>query len=422
MVRTGYTRNHSDKPHCLDNASPGIPETPETRSSRNRLRGQRPFRNDIPMPDVTQRDASPNSAEIDDLILDFEEQDLEPEPATPPPSSSEPPVEARIGAEHLVQIVVAVLDEGGIEFTAARDHYCRTPGAKQQELLDSHRARYFRDQTRLIRARAKARRDHKRPLPNMRDYDLCCEYYREIYMMQAASSASLYTEVSEYAGSDTESDTSNHSSMPPLGSSGPASSVVKENMLVPNSPPADTALVDATSAAVDTTSAADTTPVDATVTVDATASLQNGESYTNMDIPPFTPTLYSTDIPVFIPVAEVPENLRFSESDIPRDFIRHEGVHTDAESLKRVWSLLNEVNRPQFPQLMGPRRRSSLSEAYQPPTHRLKIFTRTGVRHIRCRCTNGRHSSFERRQAYAFPDGNGNIVVKKSKSLLLPLP
>jgi hypothetical protein len=39
MVRTGYTRNHSDKLHCLDNASPGIPGTPETRSSRNRLRG-----------------------------------------------------------------------------------------------------------------------------------------------------------------------------------------------------------------------------------------------------------------------------------------------------------------------------------------------------------------------------------------------
>jgi len=53
MVCTGYTRNHSDKPHCIDNASPGIPGTPETRSSRNRLRGERPFRNDFPMVSCT---------------------------------------------------------------------------------------------------------------------------------------------------------------------------------------------------------------------------------------------------------------------------------------------------------------------------------------------------------------------------------
>lgn len=64
---------------------------------------------------------------------------------------------------------------------------------KQQQMLDKYRQRYFKAQTRLIRAKFPAYPRHQRPLPNLETYDLCCEYYREVYTMQTASSAALYS-------------------------------------------------------------------------------------------------------------------------------------------------------------------------------------------------------------------------------------
>jgi hypothetical protein len=43
------------------------------------------------------------------------------------------------------------------------------------------------------------------------------------------------------------------------------------------------------------------------------------------------------------------------------------------------------------------------------------------MRVVQCRCLNGKHRLFERRQAYAFEDSLGNIVVKKCKTMILPL-
>lgn len=65
-------------------------------------------------------------------------------------------------------------------------------------------------------------------------------------------------------------------------------------------------------------------------------------------------------------MAEIPETLRFSPTSIPKD------LSTDAESLERVWSLLNEVNRPQFPEMPCACRRDRF-EDYEPPSHRLKV-------------------------------------------------
>lgn len=149
---------------------------------------------------------------------------------------------------------------------------------------------------------------------------------------------------------------------------------------------------------------------------------ERGESYDDTTVAnnntPAVPNKY-------IPVAEVAEDL---EGEFP-------GVKfTTAERIERVWSLLNEVNRPQFISAGAGRR----TYDYDPP-HRLKvrlrflsnifqvthqrfypqIHTPTGVLFVNCRCSNGKHMCFERRQAYAFPDGHGNIVVKKSKCLLL---
>ncbi|KAJ7752276.1 hypothetical protein B0H16DRAFT_1459873 [Mycena metata] len=281
------------------------------------------------------------------------------------------------------------------------------PQAKQLELLQKHRARHYKTRARLLRAKAKARGNrHERPVPNMGDYDLCCEYYREVYTMQAASSASLYEEASEYYDSESESGTSTtHSSMPPLEPSAAASPVVEGQVLVADSPDAS-----APTAAGDTDGTSTAAGAADAATNASAPNLQKGERYVNMD-----DLLFPNG---FIPVAELPDNVRFSPTSIPREL----GIHTDGESLERVWALLNEVNRPQYHDMMGRGRRHNVWEDYEPPAHRLKIFARTGARIVNCRCENGKHASFERRQAYAFPDGDGNIVVKRSKSLLLELP
>jgi len=44
-----------------------------------------------------------------------------------------------------------------------------------------------------------------------------------------------------------------------------------------------------------------------------------------------------------------------------------------------------------------------------------------GVRNVSCDCVDGKHSSFERCRSYAFQDYEGNVVVKQSKAMLLPL-
>ncbi|KAJ7034644.1 hypothetical protein C8F04DRAFT_1182923 [Mycena alexandri] len=277
------------------------------------------------------------------------------------------------------------------------------PRAKQLELLQKHRARHYKARARLLRARAKARGNrHEHPVPNMRDYDLCCEYYREVYTMQAASGAS------EYYASDSESEpgtSTTDPSMPPLDP------VVEGQVLLADSP--DASAFTAADAADDASTAAGAAKGGDVVGAGTHASvpnLQKGERHVNVD-----DLLFPNG---FIPVAELPDNIRFSPTSIPREL----SVHTDSGSLERVWSLLNEVNRPQYHDMVGRGRRHNVWEDYEPPAHRLKIFARTGARIVNCRCENGKHTSFERRQAYAFSDGEGNIVAKKSKSLLLELP
>ncbi|KAJ7038351.1 hypothetical protein C8F04DRAFT_1256362 [Mycena alexandri] len=280
------------------------------------------------------------------------------------------------------------------------------PLVKQQQMLDKYRQRYFKAQTRLIRAKFPAYPRHQRPLPNLETYDLCCEYYREVYTMQTASSAALYSEADECASSDSECDSkSDVSSMPPL-----------EPSTLPPSPGLDpegypAAFHAATAAAkashepsVDPPALVlDAQPVAATDVPSAPKPVgERGESYDDA-------TVANNNISAvpskYIPVAEVAEDL---EGEFP-------GVKfTTAERIERVWSLSNEVNRPQFISAGAGRR----TYDYDPP-HRLKIHTPTGVLFVNCRCSNGKHMCFERRQAYAFPDGHGNIVVKKSKCLLL---
>ncbi|KAJ7934589.1 hypothetical protein B0H13DRAFT_2305697 [Mycena leptocephala] len=53
--------------------------------------------------------------------------------------------------------------------------------------------------------------------------------------------------------------------------------------------------------------------------------------------------------------------------------------------------------------------------------HQVRIISLRGVRDVECACQDGLHGVHRRRQTFAFRDTDGNVVIKKSKTLLLPL-
>ncbi|KAJ7629628.1 hypothetical protein DFH06DRAFT_1338046 [Mycena polygramma] len=53
--------------------------------------------------------------------------------------------------------------------------------------------------------------------------------------------------------------------------------------------------------------------------------------------------------------------------------------------------------------------------------HRLRIIALRGVRDVECDCIDGAHAEHSRVTQYAFLDSSANVVIKKSKTLLLPL-
>ncbi|KAJ7722527.1 hypothetical protein B0H16DRAFT_1737725 [Mycena metata] len=301
------------------------------------------------------------------------------------------------------------------------------PRQKQEELLAKYRARHAKTQTRLLRAKSKSRGIRERPVPNMKAYDMCCEYYGQVYEMQTASSAALYEAAEAYeSDSDTHS-VSVASSMPSLEPTPPPSPLP--------CPACSTRTTDNTKSAVDTNTAVQTpnavltthtgdNGIDTTNAeegnVDA-PSLQFGERYQLLEFPPESIHGIHNEDSYTLPVANLPESLQNSPdaADFTKFAYRE---HLDGEGMETVWALLNEVNRPEYPGAMGSAGRRDWAEDYPKTRHRLKILGRTGIRYVDCRCRDQKHSAYERRQAYAFPDGHGNIVIKKSQCLLLALP
>ncbi|KAJ7197992.1 hypothetical protein GGX14DRAFT_573835 [Mycena pura] len=53
--------------------------------------------------------------------------------------------------------------------------------------------------------------------------------------------------------------------------------------------------------------------------------------------------------------------------------------------------------------------------------HGLRIIGVHGTRDVQCDCTNRLHSVYARRDVFAFCDHEGNVVIKKLKTVLLPL-
>ncbi|KAJ7029552.1 hypothetical protein C8F04DRAFT_1187575 [Mycena alexandri] len=92
-------------------------------------------------------------------------------------------------------------------------------------------------------------------------------------------------------------------------------------------------------------------------------------------------------------------------------------VLTDGEAIERAW--LEEYLPP--PGSGMPQGYCHSSPALTGPVHDLQIIGLYGVRNVLCDCADGKHTIYKRHQEFAYVDSSGDLVVKKSKMLLLPL-
>ncbi|KAJ7766825.1 hypothetical protein B0H16DRAFT_1717165 [Mycena metata] len=91
--------------------------------------------------------------------------------------------------------------------------------------------------------------------------------------------------------------------------------------------------------------------------------------------------------------------------------------HVDGEVIERVWT---EPYLPPHGSAMGEGYRHSLPEN-SGPVHELQILSLFGNREVKCNCADGKHAVYERHQEFAYVNRNGDVVIKKSQTLLLPL-
>ncbi|KAJ7717598.1 hypothetical protein B0H16DRAFT_1740548 [Mycena metata] len=91
--------------------------------------------------------------------------------------------------------------------------------------------------------------------------------------------------------------------------------------------------------------------------------------------------------------------------------------HVDGEAIERAWA---EEYHPPPGSSMGEGYRHSPPEN-SGPVHDLEIISFFGTREVKCNCGDGKHAVYERHQQFAYVNRNGDLVVKKSQTLFLPL-
>ncbi|KAJ7021238.1 hypothetical protein C8F04DRAFT_1274007 [Mycena alexandri] len=92
------------------------------------------------------------------------------------------------------------------------------------------------------------------------------------------------------------------------------------------------------------------------------------------------------------------------------------GNITNGEAIERVWM---EEYLPTNKE-DGPGLGYRLSDP-SGPVHELQIISISGSRDVQCNCVDGKHTVYERHQQFAYVNKAGDVVVKKSQTLLLPL-
>ncbi|KAJ7079049.1 hypothetical protein C8R43DRAFT_1143318 [Mycena crocata] len=91
----------------------------------------------------------------------------------------------------------------------------------------------------------------------------------------------------------------------------------------------------------------------------------------------------------------------------------------DAETAEQEWAAANLMPAP-APQMGPGYRRDRFDE--DGPIHSLRIISlENGTQDVQCDCRNGEHSAYTRSAAYAFTDEEGNVIIKKKKTRLIPL-
>ncbi|KAJ7065915.1 hypothetical protein B0H15DRAFT_958488 [Mycena belliarum] len=92
---------------------------------------------------------------------------------------------------------------------------------------------------------------------------------------------------------------------------------------------------------------------------------------------------------------------------------------TGGEEPEQAWSNMNPPASSTLKMGEGDRR-NILDDGGDIHTLRIISFC-DGVRDVKCDCQDGRHSAYERRRVYAFANEQGDVIVRKTKTMLLHL-
>ncbi|KAJ7678253.1 hypothetical protein DFH06DRAFT_1317031 [Mycena polygramma] len=248
------------------------------------------------------------------------------------------------------------------------------PAAEQQRVLASYRALW------------QAQTEHTLPIV---EYDLSCQYWKNVRAM-------------EQHGTHTDSDDDSifsSDSVPPLMSVSPSSS---------EAPPVENAA--AAHESVGEASATDAQPDSAPATPagEPVGDGQDGERAPRRH----GQWVWGGSAGEFVSAASLLGIRRTDGEGVERGWA-HQSV--DGEPIETRWANENPTWGTSGRQY-GEYVRSGTSEV-----HDVRIINLQGVRDVKCDCDDGLHAVYSRRVAHAFIDADGHLVIKKSKTLLLPL-
>ncbi|KAJ7820052.1 hypothetical protein B0H13DRAFT_2378047 [Mycena leptocephala] len=249
-------------------------------------------------------------------------------------------------------------------------------------------------------------------------YDLSCQFYKNLHAIQA----DFDTPEDSIFESDDED-------MPPLLPATPSTGE--------NSPAADSFANAEVASAVPPSLPEDFNPPWATARNQYWASLGLGLSSISSPVPVATPAVGNMpQAEGFVPASQIwgagrgwnTEASVEQASTAPEPALTPGIVltnpnvgYTDGERIERTWA--NFKTAPESREMGPGSRRSALEgDGGTADIHIFRILSlHGGVRDIECDCMDGQHAAFSWRTAYAFRDNDGNVVVKKSQTLLLPM-
>ncbi|KAJ6501535.1 hypothetical protein C8R47DRAFT_1067862 [Mycena vitilis] len=266
------------------------------------------------------------------------------------------------------------------------------PRAHEQQVLSQYRSLFHEQE-----------QEHQLPVPSAQyapwtaygdlntTYDITCQYLQNLHTMEVRADLSAFRD-----SDDDDSIFSVDPEMPPLDpveSSSPAAAAVDESM-----PPLESA--------VPSRASSPSAPIAAAVEGD------DG-----------TPDPALPSVPAWHPWSSQEAWRRCWDrlNEFHAVFGERElgpAGSTDGEGVEHMWAegnLLGDSTR----QMAEGSRRTTLEGTGE--VHVLRIVSWRGVREVKCDCTDGRHTIYEHKHAFAFRGRDGDLIIKKGKtSLIVP--